>query len=242
MKLLLLILLTLTTSLHASAPAWEKEWTTLLQKYAAPEGVRYQAWKSSKADLASLQTITDKIASAQPEKWSRDQQLAFYINAYNAWTIHLVLEKYPLKSIRDVAPLFGFFTRKSITVASEKISLNHLEKEIIIKKFQEPRIHTAINCASTSCPPLIKEAFTAANLDAKLTETFKDFVNNNPLGVRVEPAKKTVFISSIFKWYADDFKPAGGDIAYINRFRKEKLTPDLKVKYEEYDWSLNEAR
>jgi hypothetical protein len=88
-----------------------------------------------------------------------------------------VLESYPVKSIRDIYPLLGFFTRSTITVSGEKMSLNALEKDILIKRFQEPRVHAAINCASRSCPELLNEANVASKLEAQLTGSFKIFVN-----------------------------------------------------------------
>ncbi len=240
--ILLLPLLLFYPSLQAAPEKWETDYSRLLKTYATPQGVRYAKWKASSADLQALSGVTEAIAGAAPDKLSRDEQLAFYLNAYNAWTIKNVLDAYPIKSIEDVYPLFGFFTRKTIIVAGKKMSLNELEKGIIIARFKEPRIHTAINCASTSCPELISEVFTAAKLESQLTATFRKFVNENPLGVSLPADGKTVNISSIFKWFAADFKPAGGAVAYINQFRKTPIPASAKVKFQDYDWSLNEAK
>lgn len=167
------------TGLRAAEP-WEAAYATLLNKYATPQGVRYAAWKQSAADLEALAALTRQIASSGPTTPGRNGQLAYLTNAYNIWTLHGVLEKYPIESVRDVAPLFGFFTQSRITVAGEKMSLNKLEKEHILKKFQEPRVHFALNCASVSCPPLRAEPYTASRLDAQLDDATRHFLNTNP--------------------------------------------------------------
>ncbi|HEX8371990.1 MAG TPA: DUF547 domain-containing protein [Chthoniobacterales bacterium] len=242
MKLLLLLLLSFVVSVQAAPEKWEGRYRELLGKYSTSKGVRYADWKANPADLQALGEITATIAKTDPSKLTKPEQLAFYINAYNAWTLHNVLAAYPIKSIRDVYPIFGFFTRKTITVAGEKMSLNHLEKDIIIAKFREPRIHAAVNCASRSCPVLANESYTAQKLDKQLDAAFSLFVNQNPLGVAWDKKKNSAAISSIFKWYADDFKPAGGAVPFINQFRKDKLPADVKVTYQDYDWTLNDAR
>jgi hypothetical protein len=134
-------------------------------------------------------------------------------------------------------PLFTFFTGKRITVAGEKMSFNHLEKEIIRPRFEEPRVHFALNCASRSCPPLRSEPYAAASLDAQLEEQAKSFVNT-PKGVAIE--KQTAQLSKIFDWYKDDFSGEAGVIAFINKRRSSALPG--KIGYQEYDWNLNEMR
>jgi len=239
--LLLLLLVAFAIPLQAASETWETRYSQLLEKYASPKGVRYAAWKSDPGDLKDLNQITDLVAKTDPSSLSRNEQLAFYINAYNAWTLRNVLAAYPIGSIRDVYPLFGFFSRKTITVSGKKMSLNKLEKEIIIAKFHEPRIHAAINCASKSCPWLASEAYTAPKLGAQLDAAFNNFVNRNPDGVSVAQDGKSVAISSIFKWYADDFKPKGGAVSFINEFRKKPLPADAQISYQDYDWNLNDA-
>ena len=236
------ILLFLLISLQLASGKSESSYSALLGKYVAPNGVHYAAWKANAADLHALDAITEKFASTDPTKLPRNEQLAFYINAYNAWTLHNVLAAYPIKSIRDVYPLFGFFSRKTITVSGEKMSLTHLEKEIIIGKFHEPRIHAAINCASRSCPALLNEAYDAGKLDAHLDASFSRFTNQNRLGVDWKKGSDSAAISSIFKWYAADFQPKGGAVAFINQYRKDKLPADVKISYQDYDWNLNDAR
>ena len=237
---LLLALVAAVPAASVAAPAWQKTYGELLAKYATPTGVRYPEWKGNAADVAALGAVTEGIA-AEKMPGERDEKLAFCLNAYNAWTLKGVLDAYPIKSIRDVAPLFGFFTRSSITVAGQKMSLNKLEKGVIIPTFHEPRVHFALNCASRSCPPLRAEPYAAAKLGAQLDEQATGYVNTNPLGVRPEGDNK-VALSQIFDWYAKDFAPAGGAVTFINKYRREKLTDGVKITFQTYDWSLNEAR
>ena len=167
--------------------------------------------------MAALQRVTDGIGSDDPAARSMDQ-LAFYINAYNAWTIKLVLDKYPIKSVRDASPLFGLFLRKNIRVAGEKMSLNHLEKDIIRKKFNDPRVHFAVNCGSTSCPPLRKGAYDAKALDEELDARTKAFTLSDA-GVEKSADGKKVRVSKIFKWYDEDFKGEGSAREFIGKKR-----------------------
>ncbi len=226
---------------HAEVGAWQKDFDPLLKKYVSGNGVRYAAWKASADDFAALEKIVAAIGAENPSGLSRNDKLAFYINAYNAWMIHLVLQKYPIKSVRDYAALFGIFTGKNIRLGGEKISLNYLEKDLILKGLGEPRAHFAVNCASRSCPVLIPSAYTGATIDAVLNERAKAFTAN-PLGVQLAKDGKTAQISSIFKWYDADFKPAGGPVAFINKYRAQPLPAGVKVEFQDYDWGLNEAK
>lgn len=228
------------TGLRAAEP-WEAAYATLLNKYATPQGVRYAAWKQSAADLEALAALTRQIASSGPTTPGRNGQLAYLTNAYNIWTLHGVLEKYPIESVRDVAPLFGFFTQSRITVAGEKMSLNKLEKEHILKKFQEPRVHFALNCASVSCPPLRAEPYTASRLDAQIDDATRHFLNTNPHALQPSKEGGRLMVSMLFDWYAADFKTSGGPAAFINRHRTAKIREGTKLGYLEYDWNLNDA-
>ena len=244
MKTTLILALTavlLPFAASAEVGAWQKDYDALLKKYVSGGGVRYSAWKASAADMAALDKVVAAIGAENPSALGRNDKLAFYINAYNAWIIHLVLEKYPIKSVRDYAALFGIFTGKNIQLGGEKISLNHLEKDLVLKGIGEARAHFALNCASRSCPVLIPAAYNGATLDKVLDERAKAYTLN-PLGVSVSKDGKTASLSSIFKWNADDFKSAGGAVAFINKYRTPQLPADVKVEFQDYDWSLNEAK
>ena len=200
--------------------------------------MKYAAWKASAGDLKDLQAVVDGIASANVGSMARNEQLAFYINAYNAWILHEALDKYPTKSVKDT--FFTFFTSKRIKVAGEQTSFNALEKETIRSKFSEPRVHFALNCASQSCPPLSTDAFRGGNLEAQFEKLARNFVNS-PKGVSYQDGAKTADLSKIFDWYKDDFKE-GGPIAFINKRRTKPLPNDVKISYQDYNWALNEVK
>ena len=210
----------------------------LLKKYITPSGVKYAAWKGNASDLQELQSVVDAIGTANAGSMDRNDQLAFYINAYNAWILHEALAKYPTKSVKDT--LFTFFTSKRIKVAGEQTSFNQLEKETIRSKFGDPRVHFALNCASQSCPPLNPEAFRGNSLGSQMEKLARNFINS-PKGVSFQEGTKTAELSKIFDWYKGDFTE-GGPIAFINKRRSSPLPADVKISYQEYNWSLNEAR
>lgn len=222
------------------AGSWEDDYSRLLAKYVTPSGVRYSEWHKNEADLAALKKVVTAIADETPSG-GRDHELAFYLNAYNANILAGVLASYPIKSIRDIAPLFGFFTQERIKVSAKKMSFNHLEQDVIIKGYKEPRIHFALNCASASCPPLRPKAYSGDNLGAQLDSMTKPFLNENPKAVATSDGGKKAAISKIFDWNKDDFAPYGGPVGFINKYRKPPLPADVKVSYQEYDWSLNAA-
>ena len=130
---------------------------------------------------------------------------------------------------------------KRITVAGEKMSFNHLEKDVIRARFNEPRIHFALNCASVSCPLLAPEPYTGSKLSGQLDENARRFLDTGN-GVRKADGGKSVQVSKIFDWYKEDFAKIGGTLAVINRFRKEKLPADARIEFQDYNWALNEAK
>jgi hypothetical protein len=230
--------LSFSTGILRAADNWTDTYDRLLKKYVSGGGVKYSAWKTSAGDLKDLQTVVDGIASANVSSMNRNDQLAFYINAYNAWILHEALDKYPTKSVKDT--FFTFFTSKRIKVAGDQTSFNALEKETIRSKFGEPRVHFALNCASQSCPPLSTDAFRGGNIEAQLDKLSRNFVNT-PKGVSYQDGAKTAELSKIFDWYKDDFKE-GGPIAFINKRRAKPLPNDVKITYQDYNWALNEVK
>ncbi len=236
---LLLVLASTGVCQAEKSPKWTQTYGELLSKYVTPGGVRYAAWKNNPADLQAIQQVVDGIAQEKVSRLSKKDQLAFYINAYNAWILHEALGKYPTRSVKDL--LFTFFTGERIKVAGEKMSFNHLEKDMIRPRFNDPRVHFALNCASRSCPPLYSEPLQGSKIDKQLDDLAVDFINS-PRGVDYQPAKKTAALSAIFNWYKDDFNAAGGPIAFINQRLDTPLPNDTRITYQNYDWSLNEAR
>ena len=243
MKLLLRLLLVVAFCVvcAASSPAqnWMEPYNRLLGKYVTSGGVKYAEWKNNAADMQAIQAVVDGIAKESVSGLDKRQQLAFYINAYNAWILHEALGKYPTKSVKDT--FFTFFTGKRIKVAGQETSFNALEKETIRSKFSEPRIHFALNCASRSCPPLNREAFSGPKLEEQFEKLAKGYVNSEK-GVKYNAATKTAELSKIFDWYKDDFKSEGGPLAFINKRRATPIPNDAKITYQEYDWGLNEVK
>ncbi|CAN5359400.1 DUF547 domain-containing protein [soil metagenome] len=244
MKLLsFLSLVALILGCATAAPAaWQDDYSALLQKYVTPTGVSYREWHANQADVQKMVGVTDAIAAARPPG-GKDERLAFYINAYNAWILRNILHDYPTKGPGGG----GFFGRKRffggdhITVGGKKMSFNDLEHEVIRAEFADPGVHFALNCASRSCPPLMDRAFTGANLQADFRRLADAYINQNPEGVREKGGDYQV--SSIFKWYKDDFESDAGSVrAYINKYRRSPIPGDAEIRYLDYNWNLNEAR
>lgn len=203
----------------------------LLKIYVSNEGkVNYKGLKNNKAQLeAYLRELETKIIQ---EDWSKEEKLAYWINIYNANTLKLILNYYPIKSITD---LDGGKTWdvKRITVGGKKYSLNNIENDIIRPQFKDARIHFAVNCAAKSCPPLANQAFTAENLNALLDTRTRLFINSSANTITVNG----MTISKIFEWYGSDF---GNITTFINKYSKKTIAKTAKITYKEYDWNLNE--
>jgi len=239
LRLLVFLALVVASVASSRAESWTDTYNRLLGKYVTSGGVKYTEWKANAADMQAIQSVVDGIAKENVSALGKQQQLAFYINAYNAWILHEALGKYPTKSVKDA--LFTFFTSKRITVAGQQMSFNALEKDTIRSKFGEPRVHFALNCASRSCPPLNRTAFSADKLDGQFETLAKGYVNSEH-GVKFNAAAKSADLSKIFDWYKDDFKADGGALAFINKRRTTPIPSDAKIGYQDYDWNLNEAK
>jgi len=231
------LLLLFIGSARADEP-WTGRYAALLQEYSGPKGVDYRRWHSNQEDRNALAAIVGEIARSGPTDKSREGRIAYYSNVYNILVLHGVLEAYPIKSVTEIASFFGFFTQSRFVVDGEKVSLNKIEKDWLLKKFKEPRIHFIVNCASVSCPPLPPEPLRGSTLEAQMDAATSRFLNGNPEALRL--AGNTVYLSKIFDWYKKDFEKAGGAVAFINRYRNQKIPSDVRVKYLEYDWALNQ--
>ena len=225
-----------------SEPSWVASYDALLNKYVKPDGVRYGPWKKSNEDRGALRKVITEIGSQSLKGMSKNEKLAFYLNAYNAWILHRILQDYPTDGPGG-GGLIGrnrFFKSKNVRVAGSKTSFHALENDVIRPEFNEPRIHFALNCASASCPPLHRRAFRAVGLNETLDRLTREFINQNSKGVRVMKGGREVAVSKIFDWYEDDFDK--GTLSYINRYRREELSTDVKLTFQDYDWSLNESK
>lgn len=228
----------------ANAPSHEI-WNELTKKHVRENGM--VDYKGFLADKAKLQVYLDLLSNNAPDKskWSREEQLAYWINAYNAFTIKLIIDNYPLESIQDLHPTFKIpgvntvWHKKFFKIGGEEASLDQIEHDILRKEFDEPRIHFAINCASFSCPPLRNEAFTADKLEKQLVEMATQFINDNN---RNQISTNEAEVSKIFSWFTKDFTKKGSLREYLNKYSKVKLKEDADIDYMDYDWSLNDIK
>lgn len=217
------------------------EWGRLLSAYATDDGgFRYEALRGDEASVARLRAVVAAIAAASPDGWSREQRLAFFINAYNALTVHSVLELWPVTSVMQEE---GFFRERRHRVAGREVTLDQLENEIIRgEEFAEPRIHFAVNCASVGCPPLAREPYTAEHLEQQLAASTRAYLRAS---TRRSEDGSTVTISKLFEWFEGDFAARGGVRAFIARHLEEGdlaaavRNESTTLVHAEYDWALN---
>jgi hypothetical protein len=204
--------------------------------------------QGGEAELAAYLGALESARRADYEPWTREQKLAFWINAYNAHMIRLVLDHYPLKSVQDIGVLPGAAFRKRFIampgLRPGKLSLDDIEHRILRQELSEPRIHGAIVCASAGCPALRSEAYRAADLDRQLDEAMRAYIGDGTRN-RFDAASNTFHLSSIFKWFREDFERAAGSLpAFVARYAEEPLatalrTGDVRIDFLDYDWSLN---
>ncbi|MBN2808274.1 MAG: DUF547 domain-containing protein [Deltaproteobacteria bacterium] len=204
--------------------------------------------KISPEDKKRLDDYLEQLTAVSVTKLKRSQQKAFWINLYNALTVKVVLDYYPVKSINDIAISPGWFVRGPwgktlLAVEGRKLSLDDIEHRILRPVWSDPLVHYAVNCASLSCPNLQAEAFTGANLERLLEQGARDYINH-PRGARFE--QKRLVVSSIYKWFADDFGTADqAVIEHLKRYAAAPLRQQLqavtKISAYDYDWHLNDV-
>lgn len=223
----------LSTEMISEEIVDHSQWNLLLQKYVAQNGlVDYKGFASERNLLNSY---LNKLSTTEPkESWSVQELLAYYINTYNAYTVALILDNYPVESIKDIN---GPWTRGIVPIGDKSLSLGGIENGIL-RKMNEPRIHFAINCASISCPKLLNEAYSAKKIDEQLERVTFEFIN----GEKNELNASNPMLSSIFDWYKKDFVVDGevDVIGYINQYSNTKIDLDATVSYKNYNWNLNE--
>ncbi|MCB9727172.1 MAG: DUF547 domain-containing protein [Deltaproteobacteria bacterium] len=220
-------------------------WTKLLAAYVDDGVVDYSGLRAH--GRAALESYLEELAAPRSmEGWTREQQMAFWINAYNAWTVERVLEAWPVKSFKKLDWPRGPWKREFVRLglSPEPVSLDWIEHEVLRKRYAEPRIHMALVCASRSCPALRSEAYVAARLDAQLEDQARRFVGD-PAKNRLDAEAGVLWLSKIFDWYGEDFERGGGS---VRAFVAAHLPADaaarvrdgsLDIRWLDYDWSLN---
>lgn len=205
-------------------------WSSLLSRNVKDGIVNYAGFKAEKAALTAY---TKSLSNVVPTNATpKNEAMAYWINAYNAFTVLLVVDNFGVKSIKDINKGEPW-KLKTISLGGANYSLDQIENEILRPKYKDARIHFAINCAAKSCPPLRNAAFTADELNSQLDEQTKNFINN-PTTNTINA--KTTKLSKIFDWFKTDF---GNIVTFINKYSTVKLTNATKISYNDYDWSLN---
>ena len=206
-------------------------------------------YKSIKEKPESLNGYLDTLAKVDEftfNKWSEKQRLTYLINLYNAATIKLVVDNYPVKSIRDInIEGQGPWKLEVINLFGKKISLDHLEHEIIRQNYNEPRVHFALVCAAVGCPKLPSQSFIPSKLEEQFAERTRLFLSEKDKNY-IDENQKTVYLSSIFDWFAQDFNKTHGSVLgfvkeYLPAEEAKKINSDYSLKFTEYDWNLNEG-
>ncbi len=246
-------------------------YNSLLNRYVINARVNYEGFINSRAKFETFLRTLGSVDENVFESWTEEQRLAFWINAYNAFTIKAIIDHYPIKRSFTLVGIFyapsdsilqikGVWTKLQFRALGNMVTLDEIEHQILRKKFNEPRIHMAINCASISCPDLRNEAYTPEKLEEQLADASINFINNPDKGVYVNEQSGKVKLSKIFKWFGDDFINNYGSKKLFNNYSlkenavlnftseyieseevKEYLMNNkLKIGYLGYDWHLNE--
>ncbi len=214
-------------------------WTNLLQKHVDRLGkVNYQGFAK---DQVKLSTYLNELSENPPgSSWTKDEKITYWINAYNAFTVQLILDHYPVHSIKEIAkgvPMINSpWDLKFFKIGGVDFDLNTIEHEILRKQFNEPRIHFSINCASVSCPILRNEAYRAKDLNEQLNDQTDIFINDRSRNIINKNETK---ISKIFSWFESDFGSKANVLLFIKQYNRE-LEIENKIEYLDYNWNLND--
>ena len=218
--------------------------------------VDYTGLKSHPEDLDAYVGQIGRVSPvSHPGRFrTRADSLAYWINAYNAFVLKGVVDAYPVKSVKDIKILMGFFSRTVFVAGGQEYTLNDIEHKILREKFKDPRIHAAINCASVGCPRLPREAFDAWGVYGQLQKAMRTFIREDR-NVRIDQEETAVYVSRIFDWFEDDFTSwlertqrvrNATIIDYLTLYVTEQdagylaENPDVEVRHVDYDWSLND--
>ena len=215
----------------------------LLKKYVKGNGVKYSSWSKSRSDKETLNNYIESLSRAKPSSMSRSKSQAFYINLYNAVTIKLILDHYPVKSIKKIGGVFGSpWKMKLVKVEGKELTLNDIEHGIIRPRYSDARVHFALNCASVSCPPLMSEAYTGNNVEKLLTRATTSALKK---GLWLKEKGNTLYVTKLFDWYRKDFENNNGSVAaFIVKYRPELEGRIEKkdIKFMSYNWNLKAPR
>lgn len=237
----------------AAAPPDYSAWNELLARYYDPaKGMSYKALKAH--DAQTLAGLRRRLAEVDPASLAKNDQLAYWINLYNVSVVAVVVDHYPVESIRDVStdPIIrlNVFKKPYVQAKGGAISLNDIENDKIRAGFKDPRIHFAINCAALSCPPIRTEAYAGSRLGEQLDDQARKFLNG-PHGVRLEKDGDSLVVhtTKIMDWFGEDFdKWGGGRLAFIKRYVSPEKRGEIdraggrvKLDYDDYSWKLNDA-
>lgn len=235
------------TNMSEGAPEMNKTYNAFLAKYVVQkDGINLVEYgKVTAEDERSLEGYIKTLSNTDITSFSDQEVMAYWFNLYNAKTVDVILDNYPVKSIKKIGFLSGPWDKKDLSVRGQEMSLNNIEHDTVRKTYDEPRVHFAFNCASIGCPNLKTTAWDASTLDADLTQATKDYIAS-PRGVRIEKDGE-IAASKIFKWYKDDFGDSEADvIAFLVKFaegeKKTALQQATEIDDYDYDWDLNVAK
>ena len=224
-------------------------WQSILDAYLIsdhPSGVsrfNYGALKDNAEGLKALRAYLIELTSIDPRSYSKKEQFAYWVNLYNALTVHVVTGRFPVDSIKDIKSGlidYGPWNKELVTIVGTKVTLNHIEHGVLRPIWKDPRIHYAVNCASIGCPNLCPEAYTAENSERLLEESSRIYINH-PRGASIDEDELTV--SSIYDWFKEDFGGTDeGVLAHLKKYANPQLAAELDgfTEFDDYyDWALN---
>jgi hypothetical protein len=220
----------------------------VLDAFVADGWVNYAGLEQNPADLKAYLGQLASISRTEFVKWSEPEQIAFLSNLYNAATLQLIIDHYPVQSIKKIGGRWkGPWKQEVVSLFGEKVTLDHVEHDLIRKDYNEPRVHFALVCAARSCPPLRGEPYTPEKLDEQLEDQGRIFMNT-PSKNRVDLENRTAYLSKIFKWFGGDFEEASGSVpAFVRPYFPKDISKQLEdgkfaVEYMDYDWALNDLK
>src|SRR5690349_64423 len=253
LTLAMLGLLAVLTPAAAAPPPDYRVWGELLGKYYDPaQGMNYKALKEQ--DKQTLDALRERMATVDLNFLTKEDRLAYWINLYNISVVRIVVDNYPIASIKDLStdPLvrLNIFKKPLVKTRQGMLSLNDIENDKIRDGFKDSRIHFAINCAAESCPPIRTEPYVGSKVNQQLDDQTTRFLNG-PKGVRLEKkgAVLTLHVSKVMDWFEEDFNRwAGGQLTFLDRYligenlkQFKAAGSQVKIEFDEYSWKLNDT-